>query len=152
MSLFENQIKTLITTLENVPDPKSFDITNWHTRTPHVECGFAACICGHQALAPKSEFFDYQERPKDDSDKFTGDAVSISKNLDTACNILTGEFYLSISIYGGDEGGRRDAAIGTYLFSPSELAHPFLNSHTPSIEHTLSYLRLVLTKLGDFYD
>jgi len=152
MSLFENQINTLITTLENVPNPKSFDMSNWHQYKPHVQCGFAACICGHQALAPKSEFFDYQEKPKDASDKFEEDAISISKNLDNACTILTGDHSLSISIYGGDDYGRRDAAIDTRLFAPSELAHPFLTSYTPSIEQTLSYLRLVLTKLGDFDD
>jgi hypothetical protein len=152
MSLFENQIKTLITTLENITDPESFDMTNWHKYRPHTQCGFAACICGHQALASTSEFFNYQERPKDSNDKFVEDSVSISNNLGDACISLTGDIELATSIYGGDEFDRRAAAGYTFVFSPLELEHPFLHNEEPSVEEAISYLRLVLTKLGGFDD
>jgi hypothetical protein len=148
MSLFENQIKTLITTLENIPDPESFDISDWHSYKPHVQCGFAACICGHQALAPTSEFFVYSEKPL----RYIDDAISIAQLLDISCTDLTGDTELAESIYHGGLNDRRSTAYFSEVFSSLELDHPFLNNDYPSIEEAISYLRLVLTKLGDFDD
>jgi hypothetical protein len=151
MSLFENQIKTLITTLENIPNPKSFNMTNWHSYKPHIKCGFAACICGHQALAPSSEFFNYQERPRP-KDSIVDSAVRIAELLDISCFDLTGDGDLATSIYGGNDEDRRCAARGSRVFSLLELDHPFLHSLEPPIKEALSYMRLVLTKLGGFDD
>jgi hypothetical protein len=154
MSLFENQIKTLITTLETIPEPKSFDIGSWYDSTVELDCGYAACICGHQALAPTSEFFSYE--PDNSSIhpnvKFGYDSGTIAGLLDTSCLELTQSESLAMSIYGSQRVDRKDHAYTSEVFTSYEREHPFLNKHEPTSKDAISYLRLVLTKLGGFSD
>jgi hypothetical protein len=154
MSLFENQIKTLITTLETIPSPESFDIGSWYDSTTKLDCGYAACICGHQALAPTSEFFNYEPYIRDVTIDiaFGIDAGTISELLDASCLELTQSEDLSMSIYSSNFGDRKDYAYNSEVFTRLEREHPFLNKHEPTSEEAISYLRLVLTKLGGFSD
>jgi hypothetical protein len=143
MSLFADQLKTLIATLEAVEEKKSFDMTNWHYLEARdvVDCGYVACICGHQAASDKSEFFQVSEIYVKDI------ARDISKQLNKSCKEQFGNDLLAYSIYDGSEYNRRDAAFGSKLFTYSQLNHPHLNKENPTIKQAISFIKLALKKV-----
>jgi hypothetical protein len=160
MSLFKNQIITIIATLENVTNAKSYNIKRWYKPIDYINCGFAACICGHQALAPDSEIFKYnKEQYVFDSSisntdnyfnresVFNSNAHNIAILLETSCNELLSSNCLAESIFDSDNFTRLDSAKDSCVFNGKELAHPHLNKSTPTIKDAISYLRLVLTKI-----
>ena len=145
MSLFASQLITLIATMEAVKEKKSFDMTNWHEEKSSdiVDCGFAACICGHQAVAEKSEFFNNRDR-------FGVEFIAkeISEDLDAACVDVFGNDFLAMSIYEGDEGDRWHYAQRSRLFTDVQLnEHPHLNRSNPTIKQAISFIKLCLKKV-----
>ena len=143
MSLFADQLKTLIATLEAVEEKKSFDMTNWHyfTSIDVADCGYVACICGHQAVSDKSDFFQVPDV------HFKTRARAISKQLNISCREIFGNDLLAYSIYDGSEYNRRDAAFGSKLFTYSQLNHPHLNKEKPTIKQAISFIKLALKKV-----
>jgi hypothetical protein len=144
MSLFTNQLITLIATLEAVTEKKSFDMTNWYREKSRdvVDCGFAACICGHQAVAEKSEFFDV-----DVHNCFSDAAGEIADSLSDSCNDVFGNDFLASAIYEGEEDNRTDAALFSKLFTRTELKHPHLTKEYPTIKQAISFLELCIKKV-----
>ena len=144
MSRFANQLKTLIATMEAVEEKKSFDMTSWHEKKSRyiVDCGFAACICGHQAVAGKSEFFDV-----DFDDCFEDVAGNIASALSDSCRYVFGNDYIAQAIYGGVEGSRADAANFSKLFTCAEIKHPHLRKEKPTIKQAISFIKLCLKKV-----
>ena len=144
MSLFANQLKTLIATLEAVKEKKSFDMTNWHVAKSHdvVGCGFAACICGHQAVAVESEFFDVNTNRT-----FNIMASEIGSILSNSCTYVFGNDFLACAIYEGEEDNRTDAAVYSKLFTRTELKHPHLTKENPTIKQAISFIELCLKKV-----
>ena len=143
MSLFKKQIETLIVTLGNIPEPKSFDMETWYGSEAENSCGYAACICGHQALAPYSKYFPSVK----DSGDYAEDAGDVAVNLIYACEDLTGNAFLASSIYNGEGSMRQGYAKDSLVFTEVELKHPHLTKENPTPEDAISYLRLVLEKL-----
>ena len=144
MSLFANQLITLIATMEAVEEKKSFDMTSWHEEKSRdiVDCGFAACICGHQAVAGKSEFFDV-----DFNDCLDDVAGDIANALSDSCGYVFGNDYIAQAIYGGVECSRADAAMMSMLFTRAELKHPHLRKEKPTIKQAISFIKLCLKKV-----
>ena len=144
MSLLKKQIKTLIATMSKVKEVESFDMGHWHREGRQTECGFAACICGFQAITKKSEFFG-----NDNNDNFDDQAGNIAENLDSSCNDLMGDGSLVRSIYDGDCGDRYYNACISHEFTEEDLKHPHLNKNVPTPADAISFMELVLTKLDD---
>ena len=144
MSRFASQLKTLIATMEAVQETQSFDMTNWHEEQPRdiVDCGFVACICGHQAGYGRTEFFDV-----DVNDGFRNAASDISEELDAACSAVFDDEYLADSIYGGDQFERWRSAKRSGLFTCTQRNHPHLNRDKPTIKQTISFIKLCLKKV-----
>jgi hypothetical protein len=148
MSLFTNQIKTLIETMSQVKEVESFKMSTWYTdhSTTYSKCGFAACICGHQALALPSEFFSFTFVDITQETSLINRAELISSDLNKSCYTETDEEYLALAIYDGDDEERKSAAWKCCKFDELELEHPHLTSES-SPEHAISFMELVLTKL-----
>jgi hypothetical protein len=144
MSLFADQLKTLIATLEAVEYPKSFDITDWYSEKERavVDCGFAACICGHQAVVEDSVFF-----PIEVYDNFSEKAGAIGDSLTDACRDIFGEDFLACAIYEGEEDNRVNAAYMSCLFTHAQLKHPHLTKEKPTIKNAISFIKLALKKV-----
>jgi hypothetical protein len=160
MHLFQNQINVLINTLTNLTDSKSYDIKRWFEPTLESRCGFAACICGHQAAAPDSEFFKYNKKQYvfdstissneniiNEQIAFDDNAYCIAILLEDSCIDATGNESLAESIYVPYNARRLNSAKYLNIFTDKELKHTHLNEENPTIEHAISYLHLVLTKL-----
>ena len=145
MSLFKNQIKTLIATMSKVKEVESFDMGHWHQEDDKYECGFAACICGFQAAEPKSGVF----RGSSGFECITSKAGSIAIDLDVSCEVLMGENLLAHAIYTSCEDDRYDNAYYSNLFTNQELKHPHLTKQNPTPADAISFMELVLTKLDD---
>ena len=144
MSLLKKQIKTLIATMSKVKEVESFDMRRWHYYDDTVECGFAACICGFQAVARKSKFF-----CANNVNDFDDQALCIAENLDSSCDDLMGDGSLVRSIYNGDCGDRYYNACISHEFTEEDLKHPHLNKNKPTPADAISFMELVLTKLDD---
>jgi hypothetical protein len=144
MSLFLNQLKTLLETLSNVKDPESFDIAEWHVTDGGLNCGFAACVCGHQAIAPPSPHFRVMLEPPSE---FNLVAKSIGRQLEDACEKLTGEEHLAVAIIAGDMYSRVNNAEESGVFTEVELLHPHLIKEDPTIEEAISFIQLVIRKV-----
>ena len=143
MSLFKKQIETLIETLGNITEPSSFDMETWYESEAENSCGYAACICGHQVVAPPSKYF-----PKaQDSEDYEKCAEDVATTLVEACDHLTNDMLLAWSIYNGEVTRRHRHAKASLVFTEEELKHPHLTKETPTPEDAISYLRLVLEKL-----
>ena len=144
MSRFANQLKTLIATMEAVEEKKSFDMTNWHVEIARdvLDCGFAACICGHQAVAKESEFFDVSPHAR-----FRDAASEIAGILSSSCSGVFGYDYLASAIHEGEECNRADAAMMSMLFTRAELKHPHLRKEKPTIKQAISFIKLCLKKV-----
>jgi hypothetical protein len=145
MSLFLKQLKTLVTTLSNVKDHKSFDIEVWHGEDGGLDCGYVACICGHQAVVPESPYFTVPKRVDD----FTSIAQDIANQLYLACEKLTGDEFLAEAIIGGDGASRRYWARETEVFTDFELCHPHLMKKDPTIKEAIDFIQLVIRKVVD---
>ena len=143
MSLFKNQIKTLIATMSKVKEGESFDMAHWYEKDDTVECGFAACICGFQAVAKKSKFF------CNNIEDFYDQAGDIAENLVSSCIDLMGNGFLARSIYGGCYDGRHYHANHCGVFTEEELDHPHLTKNKPTPADAISFMELALTKLDD---
>jgi hypothetical protein len=143
MSLFLNQLKTLLETLSNVKEKDSFSISEWHTEYSRLECGYAACICGHQAVMPESPFFPMIWP----TDEFYLIAKAIARSLDNACEELTGEESLAEAIIGGDWNSRNYNAAESGVFTDIELTHPHLTKEDPTIEEAIDFIQLVIRKV-----
>ena len=143
--LFKNQINTLIDTMSKVVEPKTLEMGEWHESEPDNECGFAACICGHQALAKKSKLFNNKK-----TQRVNHQAIYISRNLKEACFQLTNSELLASSIYEGVAKDRYGVAERSKAFSIEELNHPHLTKKHPSPADAISYMELVLTKLEQY--
>lgn len=153
MSLFVNQLNTLITTLSNVKDNSSFDITQWHKKDNSLECGYAACICGHQAVAHQSKQFKalpvvpqgfYQVAVPQE---FYRVAKSIGTQLKNACEELMDETCLAEAIIGGAQHIRLIDAEWSELFTDIELTHPHLTKTNPTIKEAISFIKLAISKV-----
>jgi hypothetical protein len=144
MSLFVNQLKTLLETLSNVKDPESFDIAEWHVEDGGLDCGYAACVCGHQAIAPQSPHFNELPCPPHE---FFILAKAIARQLEEACYDLTGETSLARAVIGGDIYLRFVDAENSKVFTEVELLHPHLMKEDPTIEEAISFIQLVITKV-----
>ena len=144
MSLFKNQIKTLIATMSKVKEVEAFNMQDWYEKDDALDCGFAACICGSQAATKKSEFFS-----NDNNDNFNYQAGNIAENLELSCSGLTGDGFLARSIYDADCGDRHDNACNSDEFTEEELDHPHLTKKNPTPADAISFMELVLTKLDD---
>jgi hypothetical protein len=144
MSLFADQLKTLIATLEAVEEKKSFDMTDWHYLQARdvVDCGYVACICGHQAVVEDSEFF-----PIDVYDNFSDKAGAIGDSLTDACRDIFGNDFLASAIYEGEEDNRVNAAYMSCLFTDTQLKHPHLTKEYPTIKQAISFIKLALKKV-----
>jgi hypothetical protein len=144
MSLFENQLKTLIATLEAVKEPKSFDMTDWYHQEARivVDCGYAACICGHQAVANKSEFFDINVNLN-----YQHQAGEISHFLDDSCCDIFGNSFLVDAVVAGEEDNRFEGAVKSGLFTKTELKHSHLRKENPTIKQAISFIKLALKKV-----
>jgi hypothetical protein len=144
MSLFADQLKTLIATLEAVECPKSFDMTDWYHEKARivVDCGFAACICGHQAVVEDSEFF-----PVNEYDNFSRKAGAIGNSLTDSCTDVFGNDFLACAIYEGEEDNRVNAAYMSCLFTGTQLKHPHLTKEHPTIKQAISFIKLALKKV-----
>jgi hypothetical protein len=144
MSLFVNQIKTLITTLSQVKEPETFNMEVWYE--PYIsdtECGYAACICGHQSLAPISGLFSIEFQH---SNNTLGQATQIASDLDVSCITETGDDVLAKSVYSGDSWERFRSARDSDEFTKEELEHPHLITNSSPLL-AISFMQLVLTKL-----
>ena len=142
MSLFKKQIETLIKTMSKVKEVESLDMGCWHQEDDALDCGFAACICGFQAVAKKSEFFiDHND------DDLHDQASEIADNLVSSCNDLMGNAFLASSIYSGDCYDRRGNAVRCGKFTEEELDHPHLKKVKPTPADAISFMKLVITKL-----
>ena len=142
MSLFKNQIKTLIATMSKVKEVESFDMAGWHYYDDTVECGFAACICGFQAVAKKSKFF-----CNNNVYDFDDQAGNIASDLISSCTDLMGNGFLARSIYNGCCEDRHYHAHHCDEFTEEDLKHPHLNKSKPTPAEAISFMELVLTKL-----
>jgi hypothetical protein len=152
---FVNQLKTLITTMSEVKEPKSFDMNDWYIDSDvpgsfdgdevHLECGYAACICGHQSLA--SEESEHFVLTADSPHRYR--AAQVSKSLNSACFALTGDTILALAVTGGDYCWRIEHADNSGLFTDEEMQHPHLRKEKPSIQDAISFMELMLTKLGE---
>ena len=144
MSLFANQLKTLIATMEAVTEKKSFDMTNWYDERGNdaVDCGFAACICGHQAASGESEFFNV-----DKIGCLSDIAEDIAEALSISCRDVFGNDFLAGAIYSGVDENRTDAAELSKLFTCAELSHPHLTKEKPTIKQAISFIKLCLKKV-----
>tara|TARA_R110000787_G_scaffold144543_1_gene258359 strand:+ start:115 stop:552 length:438 start_codon:yes stop_codon:yes gene_type:complete len=143
MSLFKNQIKTLIATMSKVKEVESFDMASWYEEDDMFDCGFAACICGFQAVTKKSKFFGNNNYDLHDH------AGEIAEDLVSSCNDLMGNGFLALSIYSGCCEGRYDHAVRCREFTWEELDHPHLTKQNPTPADAISFMELVLTKLDD---
>jgi hypothetical protein len=144
MSLFVNQLKTLLETLSNVKDPESFDIAEWHVEDGGLDCGYAACVCGHQAIAPQSPHFNELPCPPHE---FFLIAKAIANQLEVACENLTGEEHFAGAVIGGDMYSRVYNAENSGVFTEVELLHPHLMKEDPTIEEAISFIQLVIRKV-----
>ena len=144
MSRFANQLKTLIATMEAVEEKKSFDMTSWHEEKSRdiVDCGFAACICGHQAVAGESEFFNV-----DKIGCLSDIAGDIAEALSISCRDVFGNDFLAGAIYSGADENRTYAAELSKLFTCAELKHPHLRKEKPTIKQAISFIKLCLKKV-----
>ena len=144
MSLFADQLKTLIATLEAVEEKKSFDMTTWHYQEARnvVDCGYVACICGHQAVAKDSSVFGPAS-----SYGFMFRAQEIAESLDESCHGVFNNSYLSSSIYEGQDNDRMISAIRSHLFTDPQLNHPHLTKENPTIKQAISFIKLALKKV-----
>jgi hypothetical protein len=144
MSLFADQLKTLIATLEAVQEKKSFDMKTWHYQAARnvVDCGYVACICGHQAVAKDSSVFEGAS-----SCGFTFRAQEIAESLDESCHGVFKNSYLASSIYEGEEYNRVNAAYMSCLFTHAQLKHPHLTKEKPTIKQAISFIKLALKKV-----
>ena len=145
MSLFLNQLKTILETLSNVDDHESFDIAEWHTDDSSAACGFAACVCGHQAVAPQSPHFTIQLCPPDEDLYLI--AKSIARQLKDSCEKLRGSGYLAGAIIDGDSYSRVYSGEASGVFTEVELLHPHLIKEDPTIEEAISFIQLVISKV-----
>jgi hypothetical protein len=149
MSLFSNQIKTLITTMYQIKQPDTFNMEVWYEPSnPDTECGYAACICGHQSLAPISGQFSIESQH---SKNTLGKATQIACDLDESCRTDTYDDALAKSVYSGDIWERLRFARDSDEFTDDELKHPHLRTNS-SPEHAISFMQLVLTKLENIND
>ena len=148
MSLFANQINTLIDTMSKVAEPKALEMKGWHRKEEGNECGFAACVCGHQALAPPSVYF-YRSIPVFPW-SINASAQNIACMLDNSCLQMTDVIVIAQSIYEGLGYIRKSKAVSSGLFSLEELNHPHLTKDHPTPAEAISYMKLILTKLEQY--
>ena len=142
MSLFKKQIETLIKTMSKVKEAEALDMLGWHRLDHEIKCGFAACICGFQAVTKKSKFFG-----NNNDEDFHDQANEISENLILSCRDLMGDGFLARSIYVGNCEDRRFHAHHCGEFTEEELDHPHLIKHKPTPADAISFMKLVITKL-----
>jgi hypothetical protein len=147
VTLFENQIKTLIETMFGVAEPKSLVTSKWYNKSTLVSCGFVAGICGHQVLAKESDFFNFCPGAN-----HLSSAVNISNLLVMSCRADTGDDYLAKAIYMDCPTKRFHQASASGMFSAEELKHPHLTDENPTPLIVISFLELVLDKLGESND
>jgi hypothetical protein len=144
MSLFLNQLKTLLTTMSTVKEQESFTIGEWYTKDTSLECGYAACICGHQATAPPSPHFNLLPYPPRE---LYITAKVIAKTLEGACAELMGRTHLAEAIISGDLESRQYWAKGSGAFTEHELMHPHIKKEDPTIAEATSFIQLVISKV-----
>jgi hypothetical protein len=144
MSIFENQLKTLIATLEAVEEKNSFDMTIWHHDEGGISlgCGYVACICGHQAVAKESEDFENIS-----SYNYMDRAQGIASCLDDSCHDVFHNSQLASSIYEGLDVDRMLSARRSHLFTDTQLNHPHLTKEHPTIKQAISFIKLALKKV-----
>jgi hypothetical protein len=144
MSLFADQLKTLIATLEAVEEKKSFDMTTWHYQEARnvVDCGYVACICGHQAVAKDSSVFENIS-----SYNYMDRAQGIASCLDDSCHDVFYNSQLASSIYEGQDVERMLSARRSHLFTDTQLNHPHLTKEHPTIKQAISFIKLALKKV-----
>jgi hypothetical protein len=138
MSLFEEQLKALKTTMSSV-EPKQFDMAHWH-------CGTVACVCGHQAVSGNLKHF-YKARVVT-AKHISSVANSIAADLQQSTDHSPALSNLSLSIWDANKRERLAAATYSKLLTPKQLKHPHLTTES-SPEDVISYIDMILGELND---
>lgn len=156
MSLFKRQIEEIVKTLKLVRDSnedseRSFNMGYWHTSTTWMEsqtldviteCGYVACICGHQAVRGDLSMF------SNNKTDYRHLAEGISEDLDESCRIIYDDNSLALSIYDDSTSCRRNNAEWTGLLTDEQMEHPHLTTDS-SLEYAISYLEMIIEILEE---
>jgi len=146
MNKFKSQLDALLVTLKAVTSKKSFDIEGWYHEVSEKEaaCGFAACICGHEAASGTTPVFEnIRAHDKD----VTEQARQIAFALKKECRVLFGATELAKAIFSGCSQDRFKNACESGLFTSCQLRHPHLHRASPTLKQAISFLELASTKV-----
>lgn len=147
-SLFISQLEALGATLE-ATKPTSFDMGTYYKASESYSCGYAACVCGEQAMSGRLESFPLAKARAgiiQDTTFVSHTAGHIDEDLRAACHIATGDNNLAESVTAVSSACRRGAAAGKLTYE--QMQHPHLNSNS-SPEHAVSYINMLIRVLTE---
>lgn len=147
--LLITQLQALSNTMQLAHDAKiqQIEMCNWVSKgdAPVLEeiqpmCGYAACVCGYQALQPDLSMFKGAELARSKAHMNTmlrGVAAKIADDLERTAGdafYFSEERWVANAIYGGIASHRECNAIDSGLFTQNEVkyySHLTTNAPTP---------------------